>query len=35
LLGYISETTTPVCEIDVTILVSVVFQHAIFTTRTS
>jgi len=35
LLGYISEITMPVCEIDVTIFVSVVFHDAIFTTRTS
>jgi len=35
LLGYISEITTPVCEIGATILVSVVFHDAIFTTRTS
>jgi len=33
LLGYISEIRTPVCEVDATILVSVVFHDAIFTTR--
>jgi len=32
LSGYISEITAPVCEIDATILVSVVFHDAIFTT---
>jgi len=35
LLGYISEITTPVFEIDATILISVVYHDAIFTTRTS
>jgi len=37
LLGYIyiSEITTPVCEIDATILVSAAFHDAIFTIRTS
>jgi len=37
LLGYrpISEITTPVCEIDATTLVSVIYHDAIFTTRTS
>jgi len=35
LLGYISETTTPVCEIDGTFLVSVIYHDAIFNTRTS
>jgi len=34
LLGYISDITTPVCEIDATIFVSVVFHDAISTTRT-
>jgi len=34
LLGYISEITTPVCETGATILVSVVFHDAVFTTRT-
>jgi len=35
LLGYISEITMPVCEIDSKILVSVMYHDAIFTTRTS
>jgi len=35
MLGYISDITTPVCEIDATILVSVVSHEAIFNTRTS
>jgi len=35
LLGYISEITTPVCDIDATLLVSVVYHDAIFTTRIS
>jgi len=34
LLIYISKITTPICEIDAIILVSVVFQDAIFTTKT-
>jgi len=34
LLGYISEITTPIFEIDAIILVSVVFHDAIFTTTT-
>jgi len=38
LLDYISEITTPACEIDATIVVSLVYSlchDAIFTTRTS
>jgi len=35
LLGYITEITTPVCKIDATSLVTVVFHDPIFTTRTS
>jgi len=34
-LGYISEITKPICEIDAITLVSVVFHDAIVTTRTS
>jgi len=35
LLGYISEITTPISNIEAIIFVSVVFHEAIFTTRTS
>jgi len=35
LLDYISEITTPMCDIDAITLVSAVFHDAIFTTRTS
>jgi len=35
LLGYTSEITTPICDIDAITLVSAVFHDAIFTTRTS
>jgi len=34
LLGYISEITTPICEIDALTLVSVVLHDAIFSTTT-
>jgi len=35
LLGYISEITTPICDIDAITLVSAEFHDEIFTTRTS
>jgi len=35
LLGYISEITTPICDIHTITLVSAEFHDAIFTTRTS
>jgi len=35
LLGYISEITPPISDIDAINLASVVFHDAIFTTRTS
>jgi len=34
-LGYISEITTPICDIDAITFVSAVFHDAVFTTRTS
>jgi len=35
LLDYISEITTPICDIDAVTLVSAALHDAIFTTRTS